>query len=168
MKAFVPTFLLLLSAASAYGQTATPAAPVATPAPVASPDQPGAKPATAAATAPAAFPSSGYISYAFRDIGAPQGLRLLEGSAEGGLTYMVRRDEVITAARLRLMLENSAGFPADTKLDVTVNGNSVGTVDIGSASHGVTVVDLPVDPIYWAITTASVSSSSACRSPRAA
>lgn len=143
MKTAALTFLVLLSATAAYGQTSTPAAPAANPAPAMSSSQPNEKPATT----PAAFPSSGYISYPFKDIGAPQGLRLVEGSAEGGVTYMVRRDEVITAARLRLMLENSAGFPADTKLDVTVNGDSVGTIDIGSASHGATAVDLPVDPI---------------------
>jgi cellulose synthase operon protein B len=147
MKTSALTFLALLSATAAYGQTSTPETTVATPPPAAAPTQPSAKPAAAAATTPAVFPSNGYISYSFKDLGAPQGLRLIEGSAEGGVTYMVRRDEVVTAARLRLLLENSAGFPSGTKLDVTVNGDSVGTIDIGSASHGATAVDLPVDPI---------------------
>ena len=164
MKISLLALLASLAAASAIGQTAaqsTTIAPITTPAttatsaaqnapaPTASPDQSTAKPAPAAAqtTAPTPFPTSGYLSYAFKDLGAPQGLRLVEGSAEGGVTYMVRRDEVITAARLRLMLENSAGFPADTKLEVTVNGDSVGTVDVGSDRHTATPVDLPIDPI---------------------
>ncbi|MGH6980583.1 MAG: cellulose biosynthesis cyclic di-GMP-binding regulatory protein BcsB, partial [Stellaceae bacterium] len=158
MKTSILAFLLSLAAASAFGQTAdqkAPATPPAQNAPAAAavtplanpPANPQATPATAQTAAPAPFPSSGYLSYAFKDLGAPQGLRLVEGSAEGGITYMVRRDEVITAARLRLMLENSAGFPPDTKLEVTVNGDSVGTVDVGADRHSATPVDLPVDPI---------------------
>lgn len=143
MRASLLALLVSLAAASAYGQTTTPVAPATS-----APAQPSAQPAAATPPAvPAPFPSNGYISYAFKDLGAPQGLRLIEGSAEGGVTYMVRRDEVITAARLRLMLENSAGFPSDTKLDVTVNGDSVGTIDVGSERHGATPVDLPIDPI---------------------
>ncbi|HEY5209382.1 MAG TPA: cellulose biosynthesis cyclic di-GMP-binding regulatory protein BcsB [Stellaceae bacterium] len=154
MKSVALGLLVSLAAASAYGQTvAKPNAAVAAP-PATAPATTNAAPAkdtsaTAAQepAAPAPFPASGYTSYTFKDLGAPQGLRLVEGSAEGGITYMVRRDEVITAARLRLMLENSAGFPADTKLDVTVNGDSIGTVDVGADRHGATPVDLPVDPI---------------------
>lgn len=94
------------------------------------------------------FPADGYISYGFGELGAPpQGIRLVEGAAEGGVTYMVRRDQVITAARLRLMLANSAGFPANSKLAVTVNGDTVGTVDVGADAHTPTAVDLPVDPL---------------------
>ena len=151
MKASILVFLLSLAAASAFGQTADKTAPTV---PATSATEPASQatkpPATSAAAqtaVPAPFPASGYQSYAFKDIGAPQGLRLVEGSAEGGVTYMVRRDEVVTAARLRLMLENSAGFPADTKLEVTVNGDSVGTIDVGSERHSATPVDLPVDPI---------------------
>jgi len=150
MKASILAFLLSLAAASAFGQTAgqtapvTPAAPSAPPAATA---PPGATPSSAPTSVSAPFPASGYMTYAFKDLGAPQGLRLVEGSAEGGVTYMVRRDEVITAARLRLLLENSAGFPADTKLEVTVNGDAVGTIDVGTDRHSATPVDLPVDPI---------------------
>jgi hypothetical protein len=165
MKTSLVALLVSLAAATAYGQTAAPPAPnpaaKAPPAATAPAAQNAPAPATAptpsstAPTAPAAaansapqpFPSSGYLSFAFKELGAPQGLRLVEGAAEGGVTYMVRRDEVITAARLRLMLENSAGFPADTKLEVTVNGDSVGTVDVGADRHSATPVDLPVDPI---------------------
>jgi cellulose synthase (UDP-forming) len=94
------------------------------------------------------FPSSGYVSYAFGELGAPpQGLHLVEGAAEGGVTYMVRRDQVITAARLRLMLANSAGFPPNTRLQVTVNGDTVGTVEVGANRHTPTPVDLPIDPV---------------------
>jgi hypothetical protein len=134
MKTAALALLVSLAAASAYGQTATLPAQ-STPAPAS--QNAGSLP----------FPTTGYTSYAFRDIGAPQGLRLVEGSAEGGVTYMVRRDQVITAARLRLMLANSAGFPADARLAVTINGDSVGMVDVGSDRHGATPVDLPVDPI---------------------
>jgi hypothetical protein len=133
MKTAVLAFLGSLAAVTAYAQSAGP------------PLAPNAMPA-ATARAPQ-FPATGYSSYAFRDIGAPQGLRLGEGGPEGGVTYMVRRDQVITAARLRLMLENSAGFPADTQLAVTINGDSVGVVDVGSERHGATPVDLPIDPI---------------------
>src|SRR6185312_8745789 len=150
MKASILAFLLSLAAASAFGQTAgqtapvTPAAPSAPPAATA---PPGATPSSAPTSVSAPFPASGHMTYAFNDLGAPQGLRLAEGSAEGGVTYMVRRDEVITAARLRLLLENSAGFPADTKLEVNVNGDAVGTIDVGTDRHSATPVDLPVDPI---------------------
>lgn len=150
MKASILAFLLSLAAASAFGQTAAQTAPVTPAAPSAPPTAtapPGATPSSAPTSVSAPFPASGYMTYAFRDLGAPQGLRLVEGSAEGGVTYMVRRDEVITAARLRLLLENSAGFPADTKLEVTVNGDAVGTIDVGSDRHSATPVDLPVDPI---------------------
>jgi cellulose synthase (UDP-forming) len=109
--------------------------------------QEGASPSAKAAQA-AAFPTTGYISYSFSELGAPpRGLRLVEGAAEGGVTYMVRRDQVITAARLRLMLANSAGFPPNTKLDVTINGDSVGTVDVGANTHTPTPVELPIDPV---------------------
>jgi hypothetical protein len=139
MKAAVLAILVSLAALSAYGQTATPPAK-------SSPAQNAPAPAMKNGGS-AAFPTTGYTSYAFSDIGAPQGLRLVEGNAEGGVTYMVRRDEVITAARLRLMLENSVGFPANTKLAVTINGDAVGTIDVGAERHGATPVDLPVDPI---------------------
>jgi hypothetical protein len=155
MKISLVALLVSLAAAPAFGQTATQPTPTATPAtapavtaaPAVTPNQPKPTPAAAESPGPSPFPSSGYLSYAFKDLGAPQGLRLVEGSAEGGVTYMVRRDEVITAARLRLMLENSAGFPSDTKLEVTVNGDSIGTIDVGSDRHTATPVDLPIDPI---------------------
>ncbi|MGH7075732.1 MAG: cellulose biosynthesis cyclic di-GMP-binding regulatory protein BcsB [Stellaceae bacterium] len=93
------------------------------------------------------FPKSGFVAYTFGQLGAPQGLRLIEGDAQGGVTYMVRRDQVITHARLHLILANSAGFPAKTRLEVTVNGDAIGAVDVGTAAHAPTPVDLPIDPI---------------------
>lgn len=106
---------------------------------------PTPQPAEAPTIAP--FPAAGYSSYTLRDLGAANGFRLFEGGAEGGVDYSLRRDEVITAARLHLMLSNTAGFPSDTKLEVTLNGDSVGTVDIGSERHNATIVDLPIDPV---------------------
>jgi cellulose synthase operon protein B len=145
MRTALLSLLFALAASAAVAQNAT----VATPVPPAAHD--AAAPSSEATTTPehpaARFPDSGYVSYNFKDLGSPDGLHLYEGAAEGGVTYMVRRDQVITAARLHLLLENSAGFPADTKLEVSVNGDPVGTVDVGSSSHAQTPIDLPIDPI---------------------
>jgi hypothetical protein len=152
MKAAGIALLVSLVAASAYGETAV--RPAAVPSGSAAqnvqrsePAQPAPDAAAQNTTPSTPFPATGYSSYVFKELGARQGLRLVEGAGEGGVSYMVRRDEVVTAARLHLMLENSAGFPSDTKLEVTVNGDQVGTVDVGADRHSATPVDLPVDPI---------------------
>jgi Bacterial cellulose synthase subunit len=152
---------LLLLLASLWG--ATPAlAQSASPAPpakaesVVPPSAPTPGPAKAvghvppaAAAGPAKFPTGGYTAYSFQELGTPEGLRLMAGSVQGGVTYAVRQDQVLTAIRLHLIVANSAGFPANTKLEVTVNGDPVGAVTIGSAQHAATPIDLPIDPILF-------------------
>jgi hypothetical protein len=140
MRTALVFLAMLLGAAPALAQRQT-AAPASAP----SQSQGAATPAKTAP--PALFPKAGYVVYSFRDLGVAEGLRLVEGDAQGGLTYMVRRDQVVTAARLHLILANSAGFPDGTRLEVTVNGDPVGSVDVGAAQHAATPVNLPVDPI---------------------
>jgi cellulose synthase operon protein B len=140
MRTAALALLLSLAASAALAQP-QPAAPnqattvVPPPAPPASPDN--SRP----------FPASGYTSYSFKDLGAANGFRLIEGAPEGGVSYSVRRDEVITAARLHMILANSAGFPSDARLQVTLNGDQIGTVDVGGDRHDATAVDLPIDPV---------------------
>jgi cellulose synthase operon protein B len=134
-----------LGASSAVAQTGSPAAPLQAEPPAAA-KSPG--PASVAPPKPPGpFPKSGFVAYSFPQLGAPRGLRLIAGDAQGGVTYMVRRDRVITNARLHLILSNSAGFPKGTQLQVMVNGDAVGAVDLGAEAHAPTPVDLPIDPI---------------------
>ncbi len=147
MRTAALALLLSLAAVAAWAQTPAPTHAPAAPANEATTAVPPAASTPAPPAPPAQFPASGYTSYSFKDLGAGSGFRLIEGAPESGVSYSVRRDEVITAARLHLILANSAGFPSDARLEVALNGDQVGTVDVGGDRHEATAVDLPIDPV---------------------
>jgi len=93
------------------------------------------------------FPVSGYDSHFFQDLGASDGIRLSADNPEDRLSFALRRDQVATGARLHLLVTNPAGFPEKTGLQILLNGDPLGTVDLGSKAHDATVVDLPIDPV---------------------
>jgi cellulose synthase operon protein B len=97
--------------------------------------------------APPPFPPSGYDSHSFRELGADDGIRLTEDRREESVRYALRGDQVATAARLHLVVANSSGFPEETRLQILLDGDPLGMVDIGSKAHEATAVDLPINPV---------------------
>lgn len=80
---------------------------------------------------------------------APEGALTLRGVLDRrGLDFTVRRDEVVTAAALRLSLGNSPALLSPlSHLQVSVNGEMVGNVAFSPQTAEGQVVEIPIDPM---------------------
>lgn len=80
---------------------------------------------------------------------APEGALTLRGVLDRrGLDFTIRRDEVPTAAALRLSLGNSPALISPlSHLKVMVNGEMVGNVALSAQTADGQVVEIPIDPM---------------------
>ena len=124
-------------------------AEAATPAASAAPDiviPPVAAEAPAAAEPAGALlnqPVSSTISVA--QMGQPRGITLTGGQLQSGILFTLPGDEVITNARLNLLLRVSAALAArNTSLQLMLNGQPLGTLPLGASDSDVSDYQLDI------------------------
>lgn len=113
---------------------------------------PADTPPAPAPFAPAAAPSGPVrnLVVTFKDMGATNPLRLIGVHGEAWLPFSLRRDEVVTAAKLTLTLGYSpALLPELSHMAVFVNGELTGTIQLVKERSGGVTVTFPINPALF-------------------
>lgn len=86
----------------------------------------------------------------FKDMGAADPLRLVGVHGEAWLPFSLRRDEVVTAAKLTLTLGYSpALLPDQSHLSVFINGELTGSIQLVKERSGGVTVSFPINPALF-------------------
>ncbi|WP_029697178.1 cellulose biosynthesis cyclic di-GMP-binding regulatory protein BcsB, partial [Franconibacter helveticus] len=103
------------------------------------------QPAEAPAAEAAAFVPTAVSSITVAQMGQPQGISLSGGQLQGGITFTLPADQVITNAQLSLNLRVSPAMAArNATMQLMLNGQPLGTVPLGAAQTDVSRFQLDV------------------------
>ena len=98
-----------------------------------------------ATSAAGAFAPSTVSSITVAQMGQPQGVSLSGGQLQGGVTFTLPTDQVITNAQLALNLRVSPAMAArNATMQLMLNGQPLGTVPLGAAQTDVSRFQLDV------------------------
>ncbi|HWK44883.1 MAG TPA: UDP-forming cellulose synthase catalytic subunit [Stellaceae bacterium] len=88
--------------------------------------------------------------FSFRDLGAQAPIRLLGVSGDASLPFSIRRDEVVTGAKVNLSFAYSPSLLPDlSQLVVLMNGEVVSTIMLARDKADGTSVNLPINPVFF-------------------
>lgn len=103
------------------------------------------QPTEAPAAEAAAFVPTAVSSITVAQMGQPQGISLSGGQLQGGITFTLPADQVITNAQLSLNLRVSPAMAArNATMQLMLNGQPLGTVPLGAAQTDVSRFQLDV------------------------
>lgn len=130
---------------TAQGTPTTEAPSVTSPlAPPATPNAPEPIPAVAP------LPAGRQVTMTLKDLGASNPLRLIGVQGESWLPFSLRKDEVVTAAKLTLALGYSPSLiPELSHLSVFINGELTGSVQLIQERSGGVSVEIPINPALF-------------------
>ncbi|RJF87933.1 glycosyltransferase [Oleomonas cavernae] len=100
--------------------------------------------------APAAQGATRKLVLSLKDLGASGPLRLIGVHGEAWLPVSLRRDEVVTAAKMTLALGYSpALIPELSHLSIFINGELTGSIQLIKERSGGVTVELPINPALF-------------------
>jgi cellulose synthase (UDP-forming) len=115
-----------------------------------SPDQPTISAPAAPPNATAQGGSTRRDIYSLRDLGAYSPIRLAGVQGETSLPLSIRRDEVVTAAKIVLSFAYSpALIPELSHLVVLLNGEVVGSVALPKEKHSADTAEFEINPAFF-------------------
>lgn len=107
-------------------------------------------PAAAAPGTPTPPAASRKVHISLKDLGALEPLRLLGVQAEVGFPVDIRRDEVVTEAKIVVSAAYSPSLlPELSHLSALVNGEVVGTLRLERQNAGGLTVEIPINPALF-------------------
>ena len=100
--------------------------------------------------APAATPGERQVTFSLAALGAGTPLQLAGARAEAGIPFTIRRDEVVTQARLTLQVANSpALLDGLSQLTVLINDEVVAAVPLGPSQAGGQRIAIDIEPALF-------------------
>jgi cellulose synthase (UDP-forming) len=136
------------------GPAGAPAAGTTSPAPLpggtAGGGAPGAPAGTEATASAASTGSTRSLTLTLKDLGAFSPIRLIGVQGEGSLPFSVRRDEVVTDAKMDLTFAYSpALIPEISHLTVLMNGEVVGSIPLPKDKSSGQTATLTINPVLF-------------------
>jgi cellulose synthase (UDP-forming) len=125
-------------------------AAIAPPAAVEPPPAAAPTPPALLEQAPAAQGATRKLVLSLKDLGAGGPLRLIGVHGEAWLPISLRRDEVVTAAKMTLALGYSPSLIAElSHLSIFINGELTGSIQLIKERSGGVTVELPINPALF-------------------
>lgn len=83
----------------------------------------------------------------FGQLGLKDGVTLRGTRAEAGIPFSIGRQQIVTAAHLDLHIRHADTLPANTHLEVLLNGEEIGTLQLAAGTPANDFIEIAINPL---------------------